>query len=385
MLRNFCFVALSCVLFLNAVRASNGQSYDARQDFSIANNPNGAWSYGMLSSTTGGTFTLYNTTMVNAEFPGSIEWNNGSTSVPNYSGVIKNTTSSTASWAGVNQLPPNLLAVAPENSSADVRWESPATGLYDVSGFFQRIDTTSSQPLAMGIVENGTTTLFSVTNFITFNDPAPFSFSDLSFPVGTTLDFYAFATGQPYDIGGGLAATITSVPEPSTWNGPGGGSFNLASNWSNKSIPNGVDAIANFSTNITALSTVTLDSPVTLGTLNFNSLQSYTIAGASSLTLQTSSGNASINVQAGSHEISVPIMLNSDTVINGPGIIELSGGISGAHTLTVLGTLTATSVQVDTLIIGGAGATAVPEPSTFVLFGLGAFGLLAWAWRRRRT
>ena len=61
-----------------------------------------------------------------------------------------------------------------------------------------------------------------------------------------------------------------SVPD-FTWKGPGGGSYNLASNWTNNIVPNGVDATANFLENIAAPSTVTLDSPVTLGTLNFSS------------------------------------------------------------------------------------------------------------------
>jgi len=92
----------------------------------------------------------------------------------------------------------------------------------------------------------------------------------------------------------------TVVPKSSAWKGPGGGNYNLTSNWTNNVVPNGVDAIANFSTNITAPSAVTLDSPVTLGTLIFNSPQSYTLVGPSSLVLQTSSGVATIEVLAGS-------------------------------------------------------------------------------------
>ena len=173
---------------------------------------------------------------------------------------------------------------------------------------------------------------------------------------------------------------LTTAPISSIWKGPGGGSYNLASNWANNAVPNGVDAIANFSRNITAPSTVTLDSPVTLGTLVLNSPQSYTIAGAANLILQ-SSGTASINVLTGNHEISVPVVINSDTVINAAGTLNLSGGITGNHALTVLGTLTATSIQVDTLTIGTTEAMAVPEPSTFVL--ILTFGILV-GWTRKR-
>jgi len=52
--------------------ASTAQIYDAVNDFSLASNPNGVWSYGTLSSFTGGggTFTLFNQTGTNIDFQG---------------------------------------------------------------------------------------------------------------------------------------------------------------------------------------------------------------------------------------------------------------------------------------------------------------------------
>jgi hypothetical protein len=194
---------------------ASAATYDVVNDFSLAGNPNGAWSYGVLSSPTGGTFTLYNSTLTDYDFLGERMWYNGMLVDDYYSGVLRNTSGATASWL-TNRLPPNLLAMAPEYPSADVRWVAPVSGTYNVSGLFQRIDVTSSQPWSVGVVKGGTTPLFTADNFIIFNDQRPFSFSNLYLPAGTTLDFYAFATGQPTYIGGGLTATITSVPEPST-------------------------------------------------------------------------------------------------------------------------------------------------------------------------
>jgi hypothetical protein len=128
---------------------------------------------------------------------------------------------------------------------------------------------------------------------------------------------------------------------------------------------------------------VTLDSPVTLGIVNFDSTPSYTLAGTGTITFQASSGNASLNVISGNHQIGVPVVINSDTVISGGGTLELSGGITGNHALTILTNVSATSIQVDSLTIGAMGATAVPEPSTIALVGMCALGLLGWAWWRK--
>jgi autotransporter-associated beta strand protein len=143
-------------------------------------------------------------------------------------------------------------------------------------------------------------------------------------------------------------------------------------------VPNGVGATASFSGNITAQSTVTLDFPVTLGTINFNSSLSYTIAGASSLVLQTSGGNASVNVLSGSHTIAagVSVVMATPTVFqvsNSTDSLTVGGSISGANPLTKDG--------LGTLILQGsntyAGTTTVAG-GTLQLVGTSIATPVAW-------
>jgi hypothetical protein len=141
----------------------------------------------------------------------------------------------------------------------------------------------------------------------------------------------------------------------------------------------------------------------TVGTITFSAYASTTIqsSGGFALTLDNNGSVSTIDV-AGSHTISAPVVLNNDAIISGTGTLNLSGGITGSHDLEVDINLTATSILVDTLTIG-SGATvtiqaipggplamddnlsSVPEPSTLVLLGIGAIGLLAYGWRKRRA
>src|SRR5260221_93351 len=72
----------ACAFALAVSGAAHAQTYDAVIDFSLAGNPNGVWRYGILSTFTGGTFTLFNRPISNLDYTGELRWDN-SGSIPN--------------------------------------------------------------------------------------------------------------------------------------------------------------------------------------------------------------------------------------------------------------------------------------------------------------
>jgi hypothetical protein len=191
----------------------------------------------------------------------------------------------------------------------------------------------------------------------------------------------------PIDWVGGQSA------DPTAWG--------LAGNWNpNTDAPDGAGIPVRFGGQLAAYPVVDLRAVGrTVGSLTFAAGTNTTVqsSGNGILTLDGGDSAATLSV-AGIHHISAAIVLDSDADIRGTGVLYLSGGISGQHTLNVLsGSLVASSIQVDALNIGsGASVTisptaaeeaghAMPEPSPCVLLGVGAAGLLACAWRRRAT
>jgi hypothetical protein len=81
-------------------------------------------------------------------------------------------------------------------------------------------------------------------------------------------------------------------------------------------VPNGPDHSATFGASITSPRTVTLDSPQSVGSINFSSPIAYTIAGSNALTIDGVRNQGVIAVTAGSHTISAPVVLNEDTTIS---------------------------------------------------------------------
>jgi hypothetical protein len=183
----------------------------------------------------------------------------------------------------------------------------------------------------------------------------------------------------------GICIDNLRIAVSSTWATNTDGKWSTTGNWTS-GVPSGQGTTALFTGATTAA--VNVDSPMTVGRIFLDAGTAgtnYTLSG-SAITLDNTGGTgtgASINVASGNHTINSPMILATDATISGSGSVNLAGGVSGGHTLTVLGNATASSIQVDTLIIGSTGTVAVPEPGTIALLGIGLAGLMSGAWRKR--
>jgi hypothetical protein len=132
----------------------------------------------------------------------------------------------------------------------------------------------------------------------------------------TSLGDPTYATGTNFNNDPGIHyVTIANLPG-STWRLSGSGDWNLAGDWANATVPNAAGATANFESSINSAQTVYSNTPVTVGTINFNNANTYVLAGAGSLTLQASTGGAQINVLQGSHIIQLPTVFASNTALD---------------------------------------------------------------------
>jgi hypothetical protein len=138
------------------------------------------------------------------------------------------------------------------------------------------------------------------------------------------------------------------------------GDWNTTSNWGD-GVPNAVNATALFAKAGNANETVTSDIGVTVGTLRFNSLNNYTIAGAGSMTLQATS-SALIDALQGNQKVNLPTTFASNTNIN----------VAGGATLKISGPVTVNGG----VSVTQSGAGPVNYESTITVLGGGsiAFG-----------
>lgn len=94
------------------------------------------------------------------------------------------------------------------------------------------------------------------------------------------------------------------------------GNWLSSGNWY-LTVPNAVDAEADFTAGARQDSTVFADSAVTIGKMVINNAHTYVFGGAGSLTLQVSSGSALVDVQQPSvQKINLPLTIASDTTLN---------------------------------------------------------------------
>jgi hypothetical protein len=156
------------------------------------------------------------------------------------------------------------------------------------------------------------------------------------------------APGFQFDLsgaGGGMTIValndgVFMLPPSSTWNVDASGNWASVANWTDGD-PNHAGATAVFGNKITAPRTVTVDAPVTVGRIDFENANAYTIDGGNTLTLEATSGAVQINVASGSHTISAPVSLEDNTVVTvspAAGNLSITAALStGDLTLTKAG------------------------------------------------
>ncbi|MFZ1936735.1 MAG: PEP-CTERM sorting domain-containing protein [Thermoguttaceae bacterium] len=216
-LLRFARVAAIVNFVIMACSTTQLTAYDAVSDFSTAANPNGQWSY--LGSTSNGLVPLSSTALTESA-TNTLQWGNGR-GQPNWVGIVKNTSASTLVYnTGNTAQPPNVLYLDPQSLNAVVRWTAPSAGLWAISGSFETVDRNypgGYLPPNLKITENSNLVWGPATLGTTWGTTDPFSLQ-LALQPGDTIDFsVASANGVYYQWQGtGLAAQISSVPEPAT-------------------------------------------------------------------------------------------------------------------------------------------------------------------------
>jgi autotransporter-associated beta strand protein len=175
-------------------------------------------------------------------------------------------------------------------------------------------------------------------------------------------------------------ALLGTAAVAQSWNVDANGTWTTDTNWSPTTAPNGVDASAAFGPVTSAPRTVTVNAPITLGTLSFSGGRAYTLSGGNALTFDITSGSAQISASgSAAHTISTSINLTDTLAVSqgSTGTLNLTGAISGNGGLTFSGAgttrlgaansfLGATQINSGSVFYGAGGA--IPAAS---LVGLG--------------
>lgn len=166
------------VLLLANFGFAQVKSWDAARDFSGAQNPNAAWTYGWKPSIAGGLTPFPNYEQSLATLPGRDAWQDLSRS--SLLGVYHNSVGATG------DIPTNMLLLQPDATGdlAVIEWTAPANMAVNIQGMFQTQDTTAAQVKIVSSV-GGTRFSGTVSNTTTTTSFGLF----LNVTAGQTLDF----------------------------------------------------------------------------------------------------------------------------------------------------------------------------------------------------
>ena len=109
-----------------------------------------------------------------------------------------------------------------------------------------------------------------------------------------------------------------------------------ASNWTTPAqVPNGAGVTANFLTSPTSASSISLDAPITVGTIVLSTANNVTLTPGSggSLTFDNLGSNAGVLISGGAHAIAANVGLTDSLTVlyYAAGILNLSGNISESN------------------------------------------------------
>ena len=148
------------------------------------------------------------------------------------------------------------------------------------------------------------------------------------------------------DFSGAISETVVNQ-----WNVDGGGSFNISSNWLDNAVPTDDALFRSILTEPNAPATVTLDSPVSLNSVQFENSNQYILAGPSAVTL---TGDREVSA-GGTHRISADIAGTVGLVKTGLGTLVLENANSYTGS---------TDVQAGTLLLNSLDAIDNQASST---------------------
>ena len=205
-----------------AAKPSFSAIFNAASDFSITNNPNGAWRYGW-SSSLGSNFNLYSNSR---NFTPTIDmWydsaNTGSPSVSHNSTATEDNSHPTITYQ------PSELNFHPGyyGKYSIVRWIAPEAATYSLATMFTGLDHVGQTTTDVHVLHNNIVLFSNLINGFGASSTKSFATAG-TVQAGDTIDFaVGYGSNQTYWYDStGLDATISttppgvseSVPEPST-------------------------------------------------------------------------------------------------------------------------------------------------------------------------
>jgi rhamnogalacturonan endolyase len=187
---------------------------------------------------------------------------------------------------------------------------------------------------------------------------------------GTTYYYVVTATGAGGTSGNSPEASATPFANSSgIWTAPAGGNWGDAGNWSGGGIASGPGSFADFSTlSLSSNVTVTLDSPRTIGSLQFGDTTAtydWTVAGTNTLTFGVT---PTVNVVNETASLNAPLAGTAGLTKTGPGALIFGGA---TNSLTGGLTVNAGSLTLD-FTVTHSPATNLMAPANGLTLGGGA-------------